>query len=156
MAYSYYIYQTPLGRVSIESNGSAISAMTLGVKTLRGEQKPTALTNVAANQLQEYLAGKRHRFELPLAPEGTAFQQQVWQQLQTIPYGQTCTYGDLATALGKPTATRAVGGANNKNPIPIFIPCHRVIGANGNLVGYAYGLKIKEYLLALEAQNAQP
>ena len=89
-------------------------------------------------------------FDLPLAPEGTSFQQSVWQKLQTIPYGQTSTYGELAAELGKPNASRAVGAANGRNPIPIVIPCHRVIGANGKLTGFSGGLHIKEALLSLE------
>ncbi len=98
-------------------------------------------------QLDEYFSGQRHTFELPLKPQGTHFQQQVWQQLQKIDYGTTKNYGQVATAIDNPKAVRAVGNANNKNPIVIVIPCHRVIGASGKMVGYGGGLPIKEWLL---------
>lgn len=104
-------------------------------------------------QLQEYFAGKREDFDLPLAPQGTPFQQQVWKQLCRIPYGETISYGELARRIGNPNASRAVGLANGSNPIPIIIPCHRVIGSNGKLTGYGGGLPIKEKLLALEQRQ---
>ncbi len=110
----------------------------------------TPLLLEAKRQLEEYFAGLRASFSLPLNPRGTAFQKKVWQQLEAIPYGQTRTYGQIAAAVGQPTASRAVGGANHNNPIAIVIPCHRVIGANGKLTGYAGGLDIKEKLLRLE------
>ncbi|MFR6291275.1 MAG: methylated-DNA--[protein]-cysteine S-methyltransferase [Peptococcaceae bacterium] len=110
----------------------------------------TPLLLEAKRQLEEYFAGLRAGFSLPLNPQGTAFQKKVWQQLEAIPYGQTRTYGQIAAAVGQPTASRAVGGANHNNPIAIVIPCHRVIGANGKLTGYAGGLDIKEKLLRLE------
>ena len=108
------------------------------------------LLDAAEAQLREYFAGTRRTFDLPLAPRGTAFQQRVWAALRAIPYGETRTYGELAAAIGSPSASRAVGMANHHNPIPIVIPCHRVIGANGTLTGYAGGLEIKRKLLALE------
>src|SRR6185295_10503338 len=101
-------------------------------------------------QLNEYFAGTRRQFELPLAPAGTPFQQRVWAALLDIPYGQTISYGELASRIGQKSASRAVGLANGSNPLPIVIPCHRVIGANGKLTGYGGGLPIKERLLALE------
>lgn len=104
----------------------------------------------AEEQLTEYFAGVRREFDLPLAPKGTPFQQAVWAQLLQIPYGESCTYGQLAAALGKPSASRAVGNACRSNPLAILIPCHRVVGANGRLTGYAGGLDVKEYLLELE------
>lgn len=104
----------------------------------------------ARKQLDEYFAGNRRDFELALAPHGTPFRQQVWQQLRKIPYGETCSYGEIATALGNPKASRAVGAANGANPLPIVIPCHRVIGANGSLTGFSGGLAIKDWLLAHE------
>lgn len=110
----------------------------------------TPLLLEAKRQLEEYFSGLRASFSLPLNPQGTAFQKKVWQQLEAIPYGQTRTYGQIAAAVGQPTASRAVGGANHNNPIAIVIPCHRVIGANGKLTGYAGGLDIKEMLLRLE------
>lgn len=110
----------------------------------------TPLLQEAEEQLNEYFAGARRSFDLPLAPQGTPFQQAVWDQLQQIPYGEVRTYGQLAAALGKPQAARAVGRACHCNPLCILVPCHRVVGANGSLTGYAYGLDIKQYLLELE------
>jgi len=104
-------------------------------------------------QLQSYFAGEREEFDLPLAPEGTPFQLKVWKHLCDIPYGKTLSYGELARRLGNPNASRAVGLANGSNPIPIVIPCHRVIGSNGKLTGYGGGLPIKEKLLALERRQ---
>lgn len=106
----------------------------------------------AAVQLQEYFVGKRTRFDLPLAPRGTAFQKAVWAALLRIPFGETASYGDIARAIGKPAASRAIGGANHRNPIAIVIPCHRVIGADGSLTGYGGGLDHKRLLLQLEAR----
>ncbi|MGB4439469.1 MAG: methylated-DNA--[protein]-cysteine S-methyltransferase, partial [Sedimentibacter sp.] len=114
----------------------------------------TKLINNASNQLNEYLNGIRTAFDLPLNPEGTEFQKKVWTALCEIPYGETRSYKQIAEAAGNSKASRAVGMANNKNPIMIFIPCHRVIGANGSLVGYAGGLDMKEKLLALEKGKA--
>jgi len=102
-------------------------------------------------QLREYFSGKRTVFDIPLAPEGTEFRKLVWQQLAKIPYGQTISYGEQARRLGRPSAARAVGAANGKNPIGIIIPCHRVIGATGSLTGFAGGIESKRKLLALEA-----
>jgi len=110
----------------------------------------TPLLQEAEEQLNEYFAGVRREFDLPLAAKGTAFQQAVWAQLRRIPYGKVRTYGQLAAALGKPKASRAVGSACHCNPLCIVVPCHRVIGADGSLTGYAEGLDIKEYLLELE------
>lgn len=114
------------------------------------EQRETALLLEAKRQLEEYFAGIRAGFSLPLAPEGTVFQKAVWKQLEAIPYGETRTYGQIAAAVGNPNASRAVGGANHNNPIAIVIPCHRVIGANGKLTGYAGGIDLKEALLRIE------
>lgn len=110
----------------------------------------------ARAQLEAYFAGELHRFELALAPEGTPFQLQVWSALRTIPYGETVSYGELARRLGRSKASRAVGAANGRNPIPIVIPCHRVIGSNGSLTGFGGGLAIKRRLLKLEAGGRQP
>ena len=101
-------------------------------------------------QLQDYFAGRRRQFDLPLAPTGTPFQQRVWRALLDVPYGDTISYGELASRIGQRTASRAVGLANGSNPLPIVIPCHRVIGASGKLTGYGGGLPIKQQLLALE------
>jgi methylated-DNA-[protein]-cysteine S-methyltransferase len=105
------------------------------------------------SQLRSYFAGEREEFDLTLAPEGTPFQQEVWRRLCEIPYGETISYGELAKQIGNPQASRAVGLANGSNPIPIVIPCHRVIGSNGKLTGYGGGLPIKEKLLALERKQ---
>ncbi len=101
-------------------------------------------------QLTEYFAGKRQDFDLRLSPEGTAFQKRVWQELQKIPFGQTACYGDIAERIGNPKASRAVGMANGKNPLPIIVPCHRVIGKDGSLTGFGGGLEVKKQLLNLE------
>jgi methylated-DNA-[protein]-cysteine S-methyltransferase len=112
-----------------------------------------ALIERATRQLDDYFAGRRERFELPLGAPGTAFQKRVWAALEEIPFGETRSYFDVAVRLGKPTATRAVGAANGKNPIAIVVPCHRVIGKNGTLTGYAGGLAIKEMLLRFEREG---
>lgn len=111
---------------------------------------PHAVLDATQTQLAEYFARERQVFELPLAPEGTPFQQAVWRALRSIPYGRTCNYGDIARQIEQPSAVRAVGAANGRNPIAIVVPCHRVIGANGSLVGFGGGLPVKRALLALE------
>ena len=116
--------------------------------------KETTLIKKAASQLFEYLNGKRRDFNLPLLKEGTDFQISVWNELLKIPYGETCSYKDIAIAINNEKAVRAVGMANNKNKISIFIPCHRVIGSSKKLVGYGGGLEIKEFLLNLEKRNS--
>jgi methylated-DNA-[protein]-cysteine S-methyltransferase len=111
---------------------------------------PPAFAEAEA-QLRSYFAGERTTFDLPLAPRGTPFQLRVWEALREIPYGETATYGELAAAVGKPSAVRAVGAANGSNPIAVIVPCHRVIGADGTLTGYGGGLERKRILLDLEA-----
>jgi methylated-DNA-[protein]-cysteine S-methyltransferase len=152
-----YFRQTLLGRVGIAEQGGYITAVCFdgygvppAVKAVNIAE--TALISEAFSQLDAYLAGGRAEFSLPLAPQGTLFRQSVWKALCTVPYGTTASYKDIALAIGNPRAARAVGQANNKNPLPIFIPCHRIIGANGDLVGYGGGLEIKVFLLALEKQ----
>jgi methylated-DNA-[protein]-cysteine S-methyltransferase len=113
-------------------------------------ERETPLIKKAAGQIREYFEGKRKKFDLPLAPHGTEFQVKVWKALQKIPYGKTISYGELAVIVGNPKACRAVGMANNRNPIPVIIPCHRVIGKDGNLTGYAGGLELKKLLLEIE------
>lgn len=142
--------ETPIGPLSLQADESAVSAMRFGAGSA---QDASPLLDAAEAQLREYFAGARRTFDLPLAPHGTAFQQRVWTALRAIPYGETRTYGELAAAIGSPNASRAVGMANHRNPIPIIIPCHRVIGANGTLTGYAGGLEVKRKLLALEGIN---
>ena len=148
-----FYYETEIGKMRIEENGTAITYMDFGSNESEAPGMETPLLAEAAKQLNEYLAGKRKNFDLPLAPEGTAFQKAVWNALQKIPYGETCSYGEVAKNIERPKASRAVGMANNRNPIMIFIPCHRVIGANGKLVGYAGGLDVKERLLKLEKNH---
>ncbi len=115
------------------------------------EMKKHPILAVAERQLREYFANERRTFSLALDPRGTDFQKKVWRALQTIPFGETRSYGQLAQQIGRPTASRAVGAANGRNPLSIIVPCHRVIGANGKLTGFAGGLKAKAYLLKLEA-----
>lgn len=142
--------ETPIGPLTLEADENAVTAIRFGAD---GAQDASPLLDAAEAQLREYFAGARRTFDLPLAPHGTAFQQRVWTALRTIPYGETRTYGELAAAIDSPNASRAVGMANHRNPIPIIIPCHRVIGANGTLTGYAGGLEVKRKLLALEGIN---
>lgn len=147
-----YFYNTVIGKIGIAENGIAITDLYFNENNLPrdAELRETDLLKEAGKQLLEYLSGKRKEFDLPLSPIGTDFQRTVWNALQQIPYGETRSYAEVAKSIDKPKAARAVGMANNKNPILIFIPCHRVIGANGKLVGYAGGVEIKEYLLAME------
>ena len=114
------------------------------------------LLSAATVQLTEYFDGRRQAFDLPLSPQGTSFQQAVWELMEQIPYGETRTYGELAARLGNPNKARAVGGAANKNPLPLVIPCHRVMGTGGKLTGFAGGLETKQFLLTLEQKRAQP
>lgn len=142
--------KTPIGPLTLQADEAAVTAIRFGAG---GAQDTSPLLDAAEAQLREYFAGARRTFDLPLAPHGTAFQQRVWAALRAIPYGETRTYGELAAAIGSPNASRAVGMANHRNPISIVIPCHRVIGANGTLTGYAGGLEVKRKLLALEGIN---
>jgi O-6-methylguanine DNA methyltransferase len=120
------------------------------------DRKPTStLGKQISRELLEYFSCSRKRFTFPMKLEGTPFDMAVWEQLQTIPYGQTRTYGEVAASLGKPGAARAVGGANHRNPIPIVIPCHRVVAAGGKLGGYGGGLDLKRHLLALEGAQME-
>lgn len=150
---TFFTYNTPVGRVTIASNGCAIIAIAIGEASLPGDRKPTPLTNDAANQLQEYLAGRRRYFDLPLDPAGSPFQKKVWREMLDIPYGSTKTYGQIACAVGSPRGARAVGMAANRNPIAIVIPCHRVLASNGKPGGYAYGVEVKRFLLDLERRS---
>ncbi len=143
-------FHTPLGALTLSEDHGAIIALDWGWGR---DQTQTALLCEGRNQLQSYFDAARQAFTLPLAPHGTSYQRRVWQKLQTIPYGQTCTYGALASDIGG--SARSIGGANSKNPIPIIIPCHRVVG-NGGLGGYSggEGLETKRWLLALEQRLA--
>ena len=142
--------ETPLGPITLWEDEGALTALAFGAFAPEETGFPTSLLEQAFSQLLEYLHGVRTDFTLPLLPSGTAFQREVWDALKTIPYGQTVCYRQIAEQIGRPLAARAVGMANHRNPLPILIPCHRVIGQNGALVGYGGGLPIKERLLALE------
>ena len=147
-----FTMQSPIGLLTIEETDGAITALRFGGETV--SPPPTPLLQRAAQQLTEYFAAQRRTFDLPLRPQGTAFQQAAWSALCDIPYGQTRTYAQQAAAIGRPKACRAVGMANHCNPLPLFIPCHRVIGAGGKLTGYAGGLAVKRFLLELEQASA--
>lgn len=149
-----YIYNTPIGVITITASENAIAGVNFG-SAATGEVNETQLIKKAYMQLSEYFDGKRRSFDLPLEPEGTEFQKSVWNALLMIPYGRTRSYKQVARLVGNENACRAVGLANNKNPIPIFIPCHRVIGADGSLTGFAGGLDIKEKLLSIERLNSR-
>ena len=120
------------------------------IKIDKNWQENPEYFKVAVQQLEEYFSGERKTFDLKLNPQGTDFQKQVWKRLEKIPFGQTKYYGQIAQEIGNPKASRAIGMANNKNPIPIIIPCHRVIGKNGTLTGFASGLDVKQQLLNIE------
>ncbi len=152
MAAARYTIRTPLGDAScsVDDNG-AVCELTLAQAS--GNLQDVEANPVASQlqaQLDEYFAGQRREFSLPFRPVGTEFQQRVWQELQCIPYGTTITYSELAARIGNPRAVRAVGRANGANPVWIIIPCHRVIGADGSLTGYAGGIEVKRRLLELE------
>ena len=153
-----FYYNTKIGRIGIEENGMAITRLDFINKDVKEEiieKNETAILKEAIKQLNEYLDGKRSSFNLQLEPKGTEFQKKVWNALKEIPYGETRSYGEIAKIIGNEKASRAVGMANNKNPIAIIVPCHRVIGANDKLVGYAGGIDIKEKLLELEKNYAK-
>lgn len=149
---------SPIGPLLLSSNGAALTRVHFideGVSE-SGRADPDAVLTQTAEELAEYFAGRRRQFDVPTAPAGTEFQQRVWAQLRTLPFGTTASYGDLTARMGIPvSASRAVGLANGANPIAILVPCHRVIGADGTLVGYAGGLHRKRFLLALEAPTVQ-
>ena len=144
-----FSYETVLGVVTFVEEGGALLAVTTH-RSYEGVEQETALIKEAYQQLSEYLKGERKEFDLPLNPKGTDFQKRVWRALCDIPYGETRSYKQIAKAVGNSKAVRAVGMANNRNPITIVVPCHRVIGADGKLVGYGGGLEMKEFLLRLE------
>ncbi len=147
------IIESPVGRVAAHSDGSALVRVRfLGPDERVPTTPPDAISREAADQLHAYFSGDLRVFVLKLAPKGTPFQQDVWRALQTVPYGATTTYADIAERVGRPTAIRAVGAANGANPIAIVIPCHRIIGRDGTLTGYAGGLDRKRVLLDLEAR----
>lgn len=148
----FAIYDTPVGHYRIEEEDGAI----ISIDNHPGpvdRLNATDLLEEAGRQLAEYFAGNRHEFTIPYRMKGTLFQEKVWKALSQIPYGQTKTYKEIAEIVGNPKGYRAVGMANNKNKLAIVIPCHRVIGTSGKLVGYAGGEAIKEYLLRLESSH---
>ncbi|MDR1463112.1 MAG: methylated-DNA--[protein]-cysteine S-methyltransferase [Azoarcus sp.] len=150
------IYNTAFGEMLISSDGESITGVRLAsISSIKTVDSPCRLTDIAATQLEEYSTGQRKTFDLPLNPIGTKFQRYAWANLCDIPYGETRSYKQVAAATGNPAASRAIGMANNKNPIMIIIPCHRVIGSNGKLVGYAGGLPLKKRLLELEQHHKQ-
>ena len=149
------VFDSPVGILALQAEDGAITKRYLpGGALPDGGEEESALLRQGREQVLEYLSGKRRTFDLPLAPAGTPFQRSVWRALLAIPYGETRSYRDIALAVGRPRAVRAVGQANHHNPIPILIPCHRVVGADGTLTGYAGGLALKEKLLRLEAGAA--
>lgn len=149
-----WYYEFPIGLLGIVESRGAIARIHLGKRCQQEkcpfDEEETPLLRRAADELKEYFSGLRSRFDLPLDPEGTQFQCAVWQALTEIPCGETRTYAQIAARVGRPRACRAVGMANHSNPVMIVIPCHRVVGSNGSLTGYASGLPVKEYLLGLE------
>ena len=147
----FYCFDTPLGPMALEEEDGALRRVYLPGRPMpRLTSRPTPLLERGREQLLEYLAGERKRFGLPLDPAGTPFQRRVWRALEEIPYGEVRSYRELAQAVDSPRGFRAVGMANHRNPLPILIPCHRVVGADGSLTGYAGGLELKEQLLELE------
>lgn len=144
-----YVMQSPVGPLWLQQTGEAIVGLYFGGEVSEAEP-PTALLREACVQLSQYFAGQRTTFDLPLRFGGTAFQHAVWEALLDIPYGETRTYGQIAEAIGRPRAVRAVGQAIGRNPISILVPCHRVIGKDGTLTGFGGGLAIKEQLLTGE------
>lgn len=145
----HYTYETVLGSVTyVEEDGALLAIYT--DRSFDGIKQETPLIQEANRQINEYLRGERKIFDLPFRMQGTAFQKQVWEALLRIPYGETRSYKQIAEAIGNPKAVRAVGMANNRNPLLIVVPCHRVIGADGKLVGYGAGIEKKEFLLRLE------
>lgn len=159
---AYTTFSSPIGRLIASAENGSVTALYENEKALGPgeyvEARRDPLFLRLGAQLDRYWEGKPVSFDVPLAPLGTPFQTRVWQALRDIPYGQTISYGELARRIGRPTAVRAVGRANGANPIAIIIPCHRVIGGNGSLIGYAGGLERKKMLLLLEGalSEAQP
>jgi methylated-DNA-[protein]-cysteine S-methyltransferase len=149
-AVKFAFYHSPIGLIRIEAEEEALT----GLRFAEIEEKPSSplpgVLRDALRQLEQYFLGRRTKFELALRPAGTPFQKDVWKALQRVPYGRTASYKDIAAAVGRPAAVRAVGAANGDNPISIIIPCHRVIGADGRLTGYGGGIERKEWLLRHE------
>ena len=143
---------SPIGPIQITGTDEGITQLLLNMPLTQHPEEQSAhpLAVLAVEQLRAWFAGRLRTFQLPLRPAGTEFQQKVWHALQQIPWGQTASYAQIAADIGQPSACRAVGLANGRNPIPVIIPCHRIIGSNGRLVGYSGGLEIKRTLLTIE------
>jgi len=153
MTLDLHAFDSPIGPLVLAARGEQLVALHLPKSAdppPRGTARSTPILERAARQLAEYFAGARTEFELDLAPEGTAFQRSVWSALLAIPFGTTSTYGAIARSIARPSASRAVGAANGRNPIAVIIPCHRVIGSTGALTGFGGGLPAKQFLLAHE------
>ena len=151
-----FVFLSPVGALGLEARDEAITRIEFHVARAASTGPASGVIAECQRQLLEYFEGRRRRFELPLVPVGTPFQRAVWTALQAIGYGTTVSYGELAHRIGRPSAVRAVGAANGQNPIPIVIPCHRVIGADGRLVGFGGGLAMKQQLLRLEQGGLFP
>jgi len=145
-----WYHDFPIGEIGIIEENGFIVRLVFGSKRSDIIERKTPVISRTINELNEYFLGKRKKFDIPLCPKGTEFQQKVWKQLKEINYGETASYKEIAAKVENAKAYRAVGGANNKNPIPIIVPCHRVIGTNNKLVGFALGLDVKQTLLDLE------
>lgn len=143
------LIDSPIGPLTLSGREEALTALTFGDARSEGD-RPGGVLAQASRELLEYFAGTRRHFDVPLDPAGTDFQLAVWNALRDIPYGETVSYQDIAVRVGRPRAAIAVGQANSRNPIPVIIPCHRVIGKSGKMVGYTGGLHIKRALLAVE------
>lgn len=146
------VYDSEIGKIEITCDEDSVTRIAI-VQELSNNYEKTALTDEAYEQISEYLNGRRQKFDFKYKLIGTQFQRKVWEELTKIPYGETRSYKEIAEAIESPSAARAVGMANNKNPIMIAVPCHRVIGADGKMVGYAAGIAVKSHLLKLEADN---
>jgi methylated-DNA-[protein]-cysteine S-methyltransferase len=158
---THTVIDSPVGQLTLVAANGVLAGLYMEQQRRRPLEETFGLANAdgepfaeVAAQLKDYFAGQRREFDLPLTFSGTPFQQRVWTALREVPYGQTVSYGQLADILGQPTAARAVGLANGKNPIGIIVPCHRVVGSTGNLTGYGGGLERKRYLLDVERGDA--
>jgi methylated-DNA-[protein]-cysteine S-methyltransferase len=149
----YVVIDTPLGKLTLASTDKGLASIHFGSHIPQGGKLDAEANRVTIRQVEEYFQGKRTEFDFPLDLHGTPFQLAVWKELLNIPYGQTRTYGEIAKRVGKPGAARAVGMANHDNRIPIVVPCHRVVGHDGSLTGYAGGLHIKQQLLRIETRT---
>ena len=148
-------FESPIGWMELKGDTNYITHLNFIDSPPSAKRMPSKLLKKALEQLHAYFSGDLHQFSLPLSPEGTDFRKTVWNALQEIPYGKTASYGDIAQNIDNKKAVRAVGGANHNNPVSIIIPCHRVIGSNGKLTGYAGGLERKEWLLNHEERHRQ-